>query len=121
LEKKAVNNCRLLLKREGMPPKAVTLRSVDEFKRILFSPPFSKIFRKRRGGRATISVIIRLPATAGVVVGFYCPSAKLIIELDGDYHGEYFRISEDLKRDEYLKKLGYMTLRFENRSSYEIK
>jgi very-short-patch-repair endonuclease len=49
------------------------------------------------------------------IVDFYCPSAKLIIELDGDYHGEYFRISEDLKRDEYLEKLGYMVLRFENR------
>jgi very-short-patch-repair endonuclease len=35
--------------------------------------------------------------------------------LDGDYHGEYSRISEDLKRDEYLEKLGYMVLRFENR------
>jgi very-short-patch-repair endonuclease len=45
-----------------------------------------------------------------VVFDFYCPSAKLIIELDGDYHGEYFRKSEDLKR-----KFGYMLLRFENR------
>ena len=49
------------------------------------------------------------------IVDFYCAAEKLIIELDGDPHGEYFKISEDFKRDEYLEKLGYKVLRFENR------
>jgi very-short-patch-repair endonuclease len=53
------------------------------------------------------------------IVDFYCPSAKLIIELDGNPHGEYVKISDDLKRDEYLKKLGYTVLRFENRFVFQ--
>ncbi|MEZ5010493.1 MAG: DUF559 domain-containing protein [Bacteroidales bacterium] len=31
------------------------------------------------------------------MVDFYCYSDKLIIELDGDYHGDYAQIEEDLK------------------------
>ena len=53
------------------------------------------------------------------IVDFYCPSAKLIIELDGYPHGENIKISEDIKRDEYLEKLGYMVLRFENRFVFQ--
>ncbi len=53
------------------------------------------------------------------IVDFYCPSEKLIIELDGNPHGEYFKISEDIKRDEYLQKLGFTVLRFENKFVFQ--
>ena len=49
------------------------------------------------------------------IVDFCCPSEKLIIELDGDPHGEYHRIQKDEKRDKYLERLGFRVLRFENR------
>ena len=49
------------------------------------------------------------------IVDFCCPSEKLIIELDGDPHGEYHRIQKDEKRDKYLESLGFRVLRFENR------
>ena len=32
------------------------------------------------------------------IVDFCCPSEKLIIELDGDPHGEYHKIEEDKKK-----------------------
>ena len=32
------------------------------------------------------------------IVDFCCPSEKLIIELDGDPHGEYIKIQEDANR-----------------------
>jgi hypothetical protein len=50
---------------------------------------------------------------------FYCSSEKLIIELDGDLHGEYYKIEEDKKRDEILKNLGYKTIRFENKEVFQ--
>jgi very-short-patch-repair endonuclease len=53
------------------------------------------------------------------IVDFYCSEEKLIIELDGDFHGEYFKIDEDKIRDENLKKLGYKTLRFENKVIFQ--
>jgi len=43
---------------------------------------------------------------------FACPTAKLIIELDGNSHDN--RTEQDLARDEHLQHLGWMTLRFSN-------
>jgi very-short-patch-repair endonuclease len=53
------------------------------------------------------------------IVDFCCPSEKLIIELDGDPHGEYHRIEKDEKRDKFLESLGFTVLRFENRFVFQ--
>jgi very-short-patch-repair endonuclease len=53
------------------------------------------------------------------IVDFCCPSEKLIIELDGDPHGEYHKIEEDEIRDKYLEGLGFNVLRFENRFVFQ--
>jgi very-short-patch-repair endonuclease len=53
------------------------------------------------------------------IVDFCCPSEKLIIELDGDHHGEYFKIQKDENRDKYLENLGFTVLRFENRFVFQ--
>jgi len=42
------------------------------------------------------------------IVDFCCPSEKLVIELDGDSHGEYHRIQEDEVRDKYIESLGFL-------------
>ncbi len=49
------------------------------------------------------------------IADFCCLSEKLIIELDGDRHGEYHKIKEDENRDNDLESLGFTVLRFENR------
>ena len=53
------------------------------------------------------------------IVDFYCASEKLIIELDGNPHGEYHKIEKDKKRDQYLEDLGFSILRFENRLVFQ--
>jgi len=53
------------------------------------------------------------------IVDFCCPSEKLIIELDGNPHGEYHRIQQDENRDKYLESLGFTVLRFENRFVFQ--
>jgi very-short-patch-repair endonuclease len=53
----------------------------------------------------------------GYIVDFYCPAAKLIIELDGGQHYGKRGMEKDIKRDNCLKELGYKILRF---SDYEI-
>jgi very-short-patch-repair endonuclease len=53
------------------------------------------------------------------IVDFCCPSEKLIIELDGDPHGEYHKIQEDENRDKYIESLGFTVLRFENRFVFQ--
>ena len=47
-------------------------------------------------------------------VDFYCYQAKLIVELDGSQHCEPNAIEYDRKRTAYLKKQGFLVLRFSN-------
>jgi very-short-patch-repair endonuclease len=43
----------------------------------------------------------------------------LVIELDGNIHGEYSQIIKDELRDNYLTKLGFKILRFENKRVFQ--
>lgn len=53
------------------------------------------------------------------IVDFYCPSEKLIIELDGEVHNNPIAAINDKERDERLQQLGYKVLRFENKLVFE--
>ena len=48
------------------------------------------------------------------IADFYCPKAKLIIEIDGSQHYEKEGIEKDKIRDEYFESLGLKVLRFTN-------
>ena len=48
------------------------------------------------------------------IVDFYCAQRRLIVELDGSVHGQPTQTRRDVRRDVYLKKMGYMVLRFSN-------
>lgn len=43
------------------------------------------------------------------VADFYCPAAKLVIEIDGQIHD--FTVTRDEMRDEYMRNLGLTILR----------
>lgn len=49
------------------------------------------------------------------IVDFYCPAAKLVIELDGSQHMEHAHQAKDQARDAALAGLGLQVLRFDNR------
>ena len=53
------------------------------------------------------------------IVDFYCPSEKLIIELDGKGHFESVQNQKDLERDSRLTELGFRVLRFENQFVFD--
>ena len=53
------------------------------------------------------------------IVDFYCPSEKLIIELDGQGHFDPSQQEKDVKREERLKALGFKVLRFENQFVFD--
>jgi very-short-patch-repair endonuclease len=48
------------------------------------------------------------------IADFYCPRAKLVIEVDGGQHFSNEIIEYDKVRDQYLKSLGLRVLRFTN-------
>jgi very-short-patch-repair endonuclease len=61
----------------------------------------------------------RQQSIGNYIVDFYCPSEKLIIELDGDPHGDLIQIQKDINRDKILEALGFTVLRFENRFVFQ--
>ncbi|HQM69427.1 MAG TPA: DUF559 domain-containing protein [Bacteroidales bacterium] len=61
----------------------------------------------------------RQQSIGNYIVDFYCPSEKLIIELDRDPHGDPKQIQKDISRDKYLETLGFTVLRFENRFVFQ--
>jgi very-short-patch-repair endonuclease len=52
------------------------------------------------------------------IVGFYCPRAKLIIELDGSQHYEEGGLKKDKRRDAHLKNIGLKVLRFSDKEVF---
>ena len=44
--------------------------------------------------------------------GFYCPKAKLVIELDGGQHYSEVIRAKDESRDRYMERVGLEVLRF---------
>lgn len=49
------------------------------------------------------------------VLDFYCPAARLAVELDGAGHADAVGQAHDTERDNYLRVLGIRVLRFENK------
>lgn len=67
-------------------------------------------------------VIKRQRVIGNYIVDFYCPSAKLVIELDGSQHYEEAGKQKDQRRDADLADLGLKVLRYSNydiNSSFE--
>jgi very-short-patch-repair endonuclease len=48
-------------------------------------------------------------------VDFYCPAAKLVLEIDGGQHYSEDGLLKDKVRDSYLTSLGFRVLRFSDR------
>jgi len=50
----------------------------------------------------------------GYIVDFYCPKAKLVIELDGKQHHDAQHAAYDMERTKWLQAQGIQVLRFDN-------
>ena len=53
------------------------------------------------------------------IVDFYCPSEKLIVELEGPVHLDFATQNYDYERQQKLESLGFKVLRFENKEVFE--
>jgi very-short-patch-repair endonuclease len=48
------------------------------------------------------------------IADFFCPSRKLIVEIDGSQHAMPARSRDDQRRDDWLRRQGYRVLRISN-------
>ena len=54
-----------------------------------------------------------------LIVDFYCPEERIVIELDGAHHFTPDGSAMDYERDMFLKSIDIAILRFENRLVFE--
>lgn len=59
-------------------------------------------------------VFYRQKPIGDYIVDFYCNQAKLVIEVDGDYHLDKDVGGNDRVRNAFMKNLGLTVLRFSN-------
>jgi len=53
------------------------------------------------------------------IADFYCPKAKLVIEIDGGQHYLGEGKERDKERDDYMENMGLRILRFSNKEVFE--
>ncbi len=63
---------------------------------------------------------LRQHSILNYIVDFYCPSEKLIVELDGQVHYNEEAQAYDIKRTKELEKLGFTIIRFENKMVFDL-
>jgi very-short-patch-repair endonuclease len=73
------------------------------------------LWKRLRRGQLHGMLFYRQKPLLDFIVDFYCPKAKLVVELDGAQHFEAIHIDKDRIRDEGLTSLGLTVLRFTNR------
>jgi len=79
------------------------------------SPPEARLWVELSNKKLNGYKFRRQHSIGNYIVDFYCPKAKLIVEIDGKTHLDPSTEHNDFVRDEYLKNLGYRILRFDNK------
>jgi very-short-patch-repair endonuclease len=81
------------------------------------TPAEQKLWALLRGRNLAGYKFRRQHPIGNFIVDFYCPQAKLVIEVDGDIHAaqqEY-----DAARTVWLQERGYRVIRFANREIFD--
>jgi very-short-patch-repair endonuclease len=78
------------------------------------TPAEKKLWWHLREARFAGSHFRRQGTIGNYFVDFCCHTNRLIIEVDGDSHGEDREMIADAKRTEFLESRGYRVLRFWN-------
>ena len=72
------------------------------------------LWSKLRSKQVNVCWFYRQKPIGEYIVDFYCPRAKLVIEVDGGQHFTDDGHEYDKARDDYLNSLGLKVLRFSN-------
>ena len=83
------------------------------------TPAESAMWELLRAGRLDGTKWRRQYSIGKYIVDFYCPKARLCVELDGNTHFTIQGDLYDLERTEYINSLGISILRFENREIWD--
>jgi 5-methyltetrahydrofolate--homocysteine methyltransferase len=105
-------------RRERMPTEfRTTLRDRAREMRKTMSAAEVKLWSLLRGDQFMGLRFRRQHVIGPYVVDFFCNSANLVIELDGDSHADSEQVQRDMDRTDYLHDHGLRVIRFSN---YEV-
>ena len=79
----------------------------------------SLLWSKIRGRQLNSHQFYRQKIIANYIADFYCPKAKLVIELDGGQHYSSDGKEKDAARDAFMAGIGLRVLRFSDRDVFE--
>ncbi|MCC6919223.1 MAG: DUF559 domain-containing protein [Alphaproteobacteria bacterium] len=94
-----------------MRAKPVTVRRARCLRRTL-SLPEVLLWQDMRAGKLGGLRIRRQHALGPYILDFFCPSARLAIEIDGASHDTEAQAGHDARRDGYLRAEGIEVIRF---------
>ncbi len=77
------------------------------------------LWEKIRGRQLKEYRFYRQKTIGNYIVDFYCPRAKLVIELDGGQHYSPEGKEKDRERDGYMEDIGLRVLRFSDKEVFE--
>ncbi len=77
------------------------------------TPAERKVWDRSRNGQLGYK-LRRQHVIDRFIADFYCASAKLVIEIDGDTHAAPDQAEYDAARTEWLNQHGYTVIRFNN-------
>ena len=75
------------------------------------TPSEALLFRALGGRQMGVLVRRQVPLLGWYIADFFVPEVRLVIEVDGEYHGRRRRADE--RRDRALRRAGYRVLRLE--------
>ena len=73
------------------------------------------LWRKLRDKQLKGYHFYRQKIIGNYIADFYCPKAKVVVEIDGGQHYCAEGVTKDRKRDDYMIKAGITVLRFSDR------
>ncbi len=98
------------MRRAHSPHRAAVLAERAATMRVAPTLSEARLWQALRGSR--LGVPFRRQVVLGdYVVDFFAPRARLVVEVDGGFHGEPARVRADARRDRDLGRMGYRVLR----------
>ena len=76
------------------------------------TPPEARLWRYLKGGNLAGARFRRQHPVGVYILDFYCPAARLAVEVDGAVHDAPDRIAHDRRRTGWLEAQGIMVLRY---------
>jgi very-short-patch-repair endonuclease len=74
----------------------------------------TRLWSRQRARQLQGLKFLRQHGIGPYIVDFYCPEQFLVIEVDGDSHGDADQILKDQLRDRYFQSLGLRVVRYIN-------